>query len=300
MNHTMPCPAGHPFPAFSSSKTSLTIRRVLTALGYLGLVWGAGMAPPAQAQWIAYTFSPQAAYKLSYGMTTNTGSSLPSIQANGWPSIWNNPAKRGVLAIYFSTNTNSGNILALLPPLIYDQSTSTNRLTTNNYTNFAVLNFTNTNFSGAASVVDPVSLVGRVNYGSRVYLAGNLSTLLVDASSDPMTNILISFTEICGAYNTNAIGTNGVPAGTNYYPPKLNLRISTLARASDTDPFSTSQQLILPLTLSPNLTKIMNTNALFGATALTDPLAPAASLATNSVYTNLPKLIRSNSTYANP
>jgi hypothetical protein len=276
------------------------LRRILTALGGLGLVWGAGLAPQAQAQWIAYTFSPQAAYKLSYGMTTNTGGSLPSIQINGWPSSWNNPAKRGVLAIYFSTNTNSGNTLALLPPLIYDQSTSTNRLTTNDFTNFAVLNFTNTNVSGAASVVDPVSLAGRVNYGSRVYLAGNLSTLLVDASSDPMTNILISFSELCGAYNTNAIGTNGVPAGTNYYPPKLSLRISTLSRASDSSPFTNSQQLILPLTLNPNLTKIMNTNALFGAAALTDPLAPANSLVTNAVYTNLPKLIRSNSTYANP
>lgn len=268
-------------------------------MGWLVLAGLTG-APQVQAQWVAYTFSPQVAYRSSYGFATNTPGSAAYIQTLGWPTEWNDSSLRGVLAVYFTTNTNSPGAIALLPPLIYaNDRSSTNTISTNNYTNIPLLAFTNTNVSGANSILDPLSYMGRFQYGPATYMVASFSSLLINGS-EARTNVLGSFQLLCSPYRTNLIGTNGVPAGTNYYPTTWDLRLNVLGRAGDTGPFTNSKQLVLPLTLNPTLTKLINTNSLFGAAALTDPLAPSSALQTNAVYTNLPKLIRSNSTYANP
>lgn len=229
-------------------------------------------------------------------MTTTTAGSSSAILANGWPTNWDNRNLRGVLAVYFSTNTNSANIIALLPPLLYTNSTNAGTLTTNNYTPLPVLTFTNTNTSGSNSVQDPVSFYGRVQYGVATYLAGQLSTISVDSTTNALTNTMGSFNNLCRGYTTNDIGTNGVPVGTNQYPSVLALKLTTLSRATNNVPFTNSQQLVLPLTLNAALTKIMNTNTNFGALALTSSLSP---ITNNPLYTNLPRLILSNGTFTN-
>lgn len=252
----------------------------------------------SSAQWVAYTFSPRIAWQSSYGMTTNTTNSTTALLANGWPSSWSNSALRGVVALYFSTNTNSLNSMVMLPPLVYTFTTNTNAgvLTTNNYTNLSVLSFTNTNTSGTNSANDPLSFVSTVKNGPATWMVGQLSFLSTDASNNPLTNVLGSFNNLCTPYTTNQIGTNGVLAGTNFLPFTLALKLSTLSRATSTVPFTNSQQLILPLTLNATLTKLINTNTNFGPLILTSPLTPFTS---NPLYTNLPRLIRSNGTFTN-
>jgi len=250
------------------------------------------------AQWVAYTFSPRIAWQSSYGISTNTSNSTRALLTNGWPSSWSNSALRGVVALYFSTNTNSLNSLVMLPPLVYTftNSTTAGILTTNNYTNLSVLGFTNTSTSGTNSGNDPLSFVSTLKYGPATYMVGQLSYLSVDASNNPLTNVLGSFNNLCSPYTTNQIGTNGVPAGTNFFPFTLALKLSTLSRATSTVPFTNSQQLVLPLTLNASLTKLINTNTNFGPLVLTSPLTPFNS---NPLYLNLPRLIRSNSTFTN-
>ena len=258
-------------------------------------VWAAIACPSARAQWVAYTFEPRVAYRSSYGMNMETPASPAAILSLGWPTNWNDASLRGVLAIYFSTNTTSGNTMAMLPPLLYTLSTNTNTLSTANYTSLPVLNFTNTNTSGSNSLNDPTSFVGRVKYGSStVYLNAVLSSILADANTNCLTNVSVTASSLCYGYTTNHLGTNGVPLGTNYFPPVLTLRLTTLSRSANTATYTNSQQLVLNLNLNTNLTKIMNTNTNFGIKALTDPPSE-----TNCVYTNLPKCIRSNSTYLN-
>ena len=189
--------------------------------GILSLITGTA----SQAQWIAYTFSPQAAYRDSYGLTTNTAASTPAMQANGWPSDWNDPSRRGLMAVYFSTNTNQLNIVAFLPPLIYSYSrTGTNSLSTNNYTNLPHLAFTNTNTAGISSLADPLSFFGRMKFGTAQYAAGNFSCLTSDTNNEAMTNLSGYFWELCTPFRTNAIGTNGVPTNgsVHYYPSLLS------------------------------------------------------------------------------
>ena len=285
-------------PALSNFHSAPMVRTSLATALSVGLLCGGAITPHAQAQWIAYTFVPQTAYRSSYGMTTNTAGSSSNILANGWPTNWDNRNLRGVVAVYFNTNTNTLTPLVMLPPLIYTQTTSTNAglLSTNNYTNLPVLAFTNTNANGSNSVLDPVSFYGRVKYGNATYMVGQLSTIGVDSTTNALTNILGSFNNLCRGYTTNEIGTNGVSVATNQYPSTLALKLTTLSRSTNDIPFTSSQQLVLPLTLNTALTKIMNTNTNFGTLALTSSLSP---ITNNPVYTNLPRLIRSNSTFTN-
>ena len=269
------------------------------------MIWLAFACPIGHAQWVAYTFEPRVAYRSSWGMNLETPVSSSAVSGLGWPANWTNANLRGVLAIYFSTNTTSGNTIAILPPLIYTHnSTNTNILSTNNYTNIAVLAFTNTNVSGPNSMNDPTSFMGRMRYLSNsVYLNAVLSSISTDGTNC-LTNISAILSSPCYGYSTNHLGTNGVPLGINYFPPILTLRLTTLSRSSNTEGYTNSQQLVLILNLSTNLTKIINNNtntnySNYCAAALTDPLAPIGALQTNAVYTNLPKLIRSNSTYLN-
>jgi len=249
------------------------------------------------SQWIIYNFSPRAAYLNSYGLTTNTDSNANNARTNGWPTNWSNGNAIGYLALYFSTNTNSPNFITALPPLVfnYTTATNTNRLTTNNYfTNLTTyLGLTNTNPASLSNIC----LFARTRLGgssSGQYMTAQYAL----ASADTNTNTIGSFQANLTGYanpttNTNAqgIGTNGVPVGTNFYPQMLNLKISTLS--SLTNPISaTNQQLTLPLTINLPLTRIVNTSTNFS------PLS--ASPATNNpLYTNLPRLIRSNNTYTN-
>ena len=252
------------------------------------------------AQWIIYNFSPQAAYQASYGLTTNTNSSSTTILTNGWPTNWNNSTNRGILAVQFSTNTNNNNVMTCLQPLIYTFSTNTNILSTSNYqTNVPQIALTNTNVTGSNSFSNTCYIL-RANFTNSVYMAGQYSLALTNAGTNVGTNTVGTFNSICVGYTTTNIGTNGVPTNatvfstngsTNFYPAILQLRISSISgtNTSTNAAVVLNQQLVLPLTINTNLTRIVNTNTNF-STALTN---------TNVMYTNLVKCIRSNSTYTN-
>ena len=104
------------------SKYPLTFMGLPTAFFFCYLSW----AQISSAQWIAYNFSPQAAYQASYGLTTNTNSISATIVTNGWPTNWNKSTNVGILAVYFSTNTNTPNVMTCLPPLIFLKTKSNN------------------------------------------------------------------------------------------------------------------------------------------------------------------------------
>jgi len=255
----------------------------------LAALFGFSFSQPTHAQWIAYNFNPQTAYRASTGMSTNNNGSISQLLSSGWPATWDNANLRGVLAIQFNTNVDTFlgidatgiHSVSFLPPLIYTY----NAKATN-----GTLDVTNYKTDLPALTEGVPFVTARVNYGSRVYMAGNYADFLVDTNDVLMTNLVASFKNLCTAYTTNALGTNGVASGTSYYPPVLTLNISILGRESTDTPFTKNQNLVVPLTINTNLTKIMNTNTNFGPAALTDSAV---------VYTNLPKLIRSNSTYTN-
>jgi len=253
----------------------------------------------SSAQWIMYNFSPQAAYQASYGLTTNANSSSTNLQASGWPTSWSNTNSRGILAVQFSTNTNSPNVMTCLPPLIYTYTNVASNLTTANYTNIAQIALTNTNVTMASSNSNACYIL-RANYSSNSkYMAGQYSLVVTNATNSA-TNTVGTFNSICVGYTTSTIGTNGVPTNptvfstngsNNFYPAILQLKISSISgtNTSTNGAAVLNQQLILPLSINTALTKIVNTNANF-TTALTN---------TNVMYTNLVKCIRSNSTYTN-
>jgi hypothetical protein len=256
----------------------------------------------SSAQWIVYNFSPQAAYQASYGLTTNTSSSSTSILTNGWSTTWSSSTtnNRGILAVLFSTNTNSGNVMTCLQPLIYTYSTNTNLLTTNNYTNIPQIALTNTNATGVSSFTNACYIL-RANFTNAVYMAGQYSLILTNGTNVG-TNTVGTFNSICVGYTTSNIGTNGVPTnGTvfstngsnNFYPAILQLRISSISgtNTSTNGAAVLNQQLVLPLSINTALTKIVNTNTNFSSNALV--------YTSNVMYSNLVKCIRSNSTYTN-
>lgn len=267
------------------SKYPLTSMGLPTAFFFCYLCW----VHMSSAQWIAYNFTPQAAYSASYGLTTNTNSTSATILTNGWPTNWNNSSTRGVLVVQFSTNTNTPNVMTCLAPLIYTNSSSTATLTTNNYqTNTPQITLTNTNATGANSFSN-VCYISRANFSQNIYMAGQYSLVTTNAGTNVGTNTVGTFFTLCSGYTTSNIGTNGVPTGTNYYPAILQLKISSINGSNAATSFN--QQLVLPLTLNTSLTKIMNTNTNFGSAALTNP---------GVMYSNVIKCIRSNSTYTNP
>jgi len=254
----------------------------------------------SSAQWIMYNFSPQAAYQASYGLTTNTTNSSIMIQTNGWPTNWSSTNSRGILAVQFSTNTNSPNVMTCLPPLIYTYANVASNLTTNNYTNIFQIALTNTNATGVSSLTNACYIL-RANFSNTVYMAGQYSLVLTNANVG--TNTVGTFNAICVTNTTNNIGTNGVPTNptvfstsgsNNFYPAILQLKISSISGTNtSTNGFATvlNQQLILPLSINTALTRIVNTNTNFGTNG--------TPITTNNIYTNLVKCIRSNSTYTN-
>lgn len=257
--------------------------------GFLLLLAILAILTPSQglSQWVIYSFSPRAAYLNSYGLTTNTTGSSTTSRTNGWPTNWNDVKSIGYIALYFSTNTNTPNVISGLNPLVftYSSATNTNRLGITNYvTNLSsLIGFTNTNTGSLSNVF----LFNRTRLGSSIsgYYMASQYTLV---SADTNTNTVGTFLANLTPYTTNNLGTNGVPTGTNYLPRAINLRISSLS--SLTNPAtSTNQQLVLPLAINLPLTKTVNTNTNF---------LPAL---TNFVImeSNLPLLIRSNNTYTN-
>jgi hypothetical protein len=258
----------------------------------------------ASAQWIVYNFSPQAAYQASYGLRSGTSSTSSSILTNGWPTNWSNSTtnNRGILAVRFSTNTNTPNVMTCLHPLIYTYSTNTNTLTTNNYTNSPQISLTNTNVTGVNSFSNACYIL-RANFASSVYMAGQYSLVVTNAGTNVGTNTAGTFNSFCAAYTTNTIGTNGVPIGvnagtnligTNYYPAILQLKISSISgtNTSTNGAAVLNQQLVLPLSINTTLTKSLNTSTNSSLTSNNIGLTN-----TGNVYTNLPNFIRSNSTY---
>ena len=281
--------------------TDSTTLKITTAFFAL-MFW----AQISSAQWIVYNFSPQAAYRASYGLTTNTNSSSTSILTNGWSTSWSNSTtnNRGILAVRFSTNTNTPNVMTCLQPLIYTYSTNTNTLTTNNYTNAPQISLTNTNVTGVNSFSNACYIL-RANFASSVYMAGQYSLVSTNAGTNVGTNTAGTFNSSCAAYTTNTIGTNGVPLGvnagtnligTNYYPAILQLKISSISgtNTSTNSGSVLNQQLVLPLSINTALTKLLNTST---NTNLTN--ANIGLTNTSAVATNLVNFIRSNSTYTN-
>jgi len=279
-----------------------TLKASLTQLVVTSFFLSAFWAETASAQWIVYNFSPQAAYQASYGLRTGTNSTSSSILTNGWSTSWSNSTtnNRGILAVQFSTNTNTPNVMTCLQPLIYTYSTNTNILTISNYfANAPQITLTNTNVTMASSNSNACYIL-RANFAKSVYMAGQYSLVVTNATNSA-TNTVGTFNSICASYTTSNIGTNGVPTnptvfstnGSNtFYPAILQLKISSISgtNTSTNGAAVLNQQLVLPLSINTALTKIVNTNTNF-TTALTN---------TNVIYTNLVKCIRSNSTYTNP
>jgi len=282
-------------------KTNSATLKITTA--FFALIFWAQIS---SAQWIVYNFSPQAAYQASYGLTTNTSSTSTSILANGWSTSWSNSTtnNRGILAVQFSTNTNTLNIMTCLQPLIYTYSTNTNTLTTNNYTNLPQIALTNTNVTGSNSFSNTCYIL-RANFTNSVYMAGQYSLVLTNAGTNIGTNTVGTFNSICVGYTTSNIGTNGVPTnGTvfsangsnNFYPAILQLKISSISgtNTSTNGAAVLNQQLVLPLSINTALTKLLNTST---NTNLTN--ANIGLTNTSAVATNLVNFIRSNGTYTN-
>ena len=259
------------------------------------------------AQWIVYNFSPQAAYQASYGLTTRTNSSSRSILTNGWSTSWSSSTtnNRGILAVRFSTNTNTPNVMTCLQPLIYTYSTNTNALTTSNYfTNAPQISLTNTNVTMVSSNSNACYIL-RAFFANSVYMAGQYS-LVVTNATNPATNTVGTFNSICVGYTTSSIGTNGVPTNAtvfsangsnNFYPAILQLKISSISGTNTSTNGSAAvlnQQLVLPLSINTALTKLLNTSTNANLTNANIGLTN-----TSAVATNLVNFIRSNSTYTN-
>ena len=260
----------------------------------------------SSAQWIVYNFSPQAAYQASYGLTNNTNSTSTTILTNGWPTSWNNATNRGILAVRFSTNTNTPNVMTCLPPLIYTYTNVASNLTTANYTNISQIALTNTNATGVSSFSNACYIL-RANYSSNSsYMAGQYSLVLTNLGTNVGTNTVGTFNSICVGYTTSNIGTNGVPTNAtvfstngskNFYPAILQLKISSISGTNTSTNGSAAvlnQQLVLPLSINTALTKLLNTSTNANLTNANIGLTN-----TGSVYTNLVNFIRSNGTYTN-
>lgn len=248
----------------------------------------------ASAQWVAYTFSPRAAFITSFGLNTNTNNTSAGMVTNGWPTTagtaagavaMTNLSARGVIVLYFSTNTNSPNFITATQPLIYPYTNSASLLSTNNYaTNFPLLVLTNTNATNLEAFGNTnVWFYNRTRFGNATrFVAGQF----VLSSSN--TNAVGTFNAAATGYTTNQIGTNNwTNAGlTNYLPANISLRISSLSFAATNSPLNaTNQQLTLPLAINLTLTKALN-NHIATNTNYTTNLA--------AVISNLPRLIRSN------
>ena len=282
-------------------KTNSATLKITTA--FFALIFWAQIS---SAQWIVYNFSPQAAYQASYGLTTSTSSSSTNILTNGWSTSWSNSTtnNRGILAVQFSTNTNTLNIMTCLQPLIYTYSTNTNTLTTNNYTNLPQIALTNTNVTGSNSFSNTCYIL-RANFTNSVYMAGQYSLVATNAATNVGTNTVGTFNSICVGYTTSSIGTNGVPTNAtvfstngsnNFYPAILQLKISSISgtNTSTNGAVVLNQQLVLPLSINTALTKLLNTST---NTNLTN--ANIGLTNTSAVATNLVNFIRSNGTYTN-
>jgi len=284
-------------------KTNSAPLKITTALFAL-IFW----AQISSAQWIVYNFSPQAAYQASYGLTNNTNSSSTTILTNGWSTTWSNSTtnNRGILAVRFSTNTNTPNVMTCLQPLIYTYSTNTNTLTTSNYfTNAPQIALTNTNVTGVNSFSNACYIL-RANFTNSVYMAGQYSLVLTNAGTNVGTNTVGTFNSICVGYTTSNIGTNGVPTNAtvfstsgsnNFYPAILQLKISSISGTNTSTNGSAAvlnQQLVLPLSINATLTRYLNTSTNANLTNLNSGLTN-----TSTVATNLVNFIRSNSTYTN-
>jgi hypothetical protein len=284
-----------------------TLKASFTQLIMTSFFLSAFWPETASAQWIVYNFSPQAAYQASYGLTTRTNSSPSSILTNGWSTSWsnNNTNNRGILAVQFSTNTNTPNVMTCLQPLIYTYSTNTNTLTTSNYfTNAPQISLTNTNVTMASSNSNACYIL-RAFFANSVYMAGQYSLVVTNATNSA-TNTVGTFNSICASYTTSNIGTNGVPTNptvfstngsTNFYPAILQLKISSISGTNTSTNGSAAvlnQQLVLPLSINTALTKLLNTSTNANLTNANIGLTN-----TGSVYTNLVNFIRSNSTYTN-
>jgi hypothetical protein len=283
-------------------KTNSATLKITTA--FFALIFWAQIS---SAQWIVYNFSPQAAYQASYGLTTSTSSSSTNILTNGWSTSWSNSTtnNRGILAVRFSTNTNTLNIMTCLQPLIYTYSTNTNTLTTSNYfTTAPQISLTNTNVTGSNSLSNACYIL-RANFTNSVYMAGQYSLVATNAATNVGTNTVGTFNSICVGYTTSSIGTNGVPTNAtvfstngsnNFYPAILQLKISSISgtNTSTNGAVVLNQQLVLPLSINTALTKLLNTST---NTNLTN--ANIGLTNTSAVYSNLVNFIRSNSTYTN-
>ena len=248
------------------------------------------------AQWIVYNFSPQAAYQASYGLTTRTNSSSRSILTNGWSTSWSSSTtnNRGILAVRFSTNTNTPNVMTCLQPLIYTYSTNTNALTTSNYfTNAPQISLTNTNVTMVSSNSNACYIL-RAFFANSVYMAGQYS-LVVTNATNPATNTVGTFNSICVGYTTSSIGTNGVPTNAtvfsangsnNFYPAILQLKISSISGTNTSTNGSAAvlnQQLVLPLSINTALTKLLNTSTNANLTNANIGLTNTSAVATNIV-----------------
>lgn len=256
------------------------IPKLFTTILFLGTL--TFLTPPsASAQWVIYNFSPRAAFQSSISYSNNSSSGAGTV--GGWSTNlinWNNSSAVGVLALLFTTNTNGPNVITALDPIVYTySSTSTNLLTTNNYdTNqFAFLGVTNTNTNAFST---NAWFFNRGTNGP--ILAGQYALAFSN------TNTTANFLARLSSYSTNQIGTNGVStnSGLRRFPPLLSLRILSLENLTNPSA-SVSRQLVLPLSINLTLTKNVNTLTNF-LESLTNP---------NILRTNLPSLIRSNSTY---
>lgn len=281
-------------------KTNSATLKITTA--FFALIFWAQIS---SAQWIVYNFSPQAAYQASYGLTTNTNSSSTTILTNGWPTSWNNATNRGILAVQFSTNTNTPNVMTCLQPLIYTYTNVASNLTTANYTNIPQIALTNTNATNVSSFSNACYIL-RANFTNSVYMAGQYSLVVTNAGTNVGTNTVGTFNSICVGYTTSNIGTNGVPTNAtvfstsgsnNFYPAILQLKISSISGTNTSTNGSAAvlnQQLVLPLSINTALTKLLNTST---NTSLTN--ANIGLTNTSAVYSNLVNFIRSNGTYTN-
>jgi len=284
-------------------KTNSATLKITTA--FFALIFWAQIS---SAQWIVYNFSPQAAYQASYGLINSTSSSSTSILTNGWSTSWSNSTtnNRGILAVRFSTNTNTLNIMTCLQPLIYTYSSSnTNTLTTSNYfTTAPQISLTNTNVTGSNSLSNACYIL-RANFTNSVYMAGQYSLVATNAATNVGTNTVGTFNSICVGYTTSSIGTNGVPTtatvfstngSNNFYPAILQLKISSISgtNTSTNGAVVLNQQLVLPLSINTALTKLLNTSTNNNLTNANTGLTN-----TSAVATNLVNFIRSNGTYTN-
>ena len=187
-------------------KTNQTSLRLLI----LALISSGWVASTASAQWVAYTFSPRAAYLSSYGLNTNANNASTNIATNGWVNATtaagtftvSDVNTRGVIALYFSTNTNSPNFIVATQPLFYTYGNNANLLSTNNFaTNYGLIQLTNTNVTDMNAALNTnVWYYNRTRFGTSTrYLAGQY------VLSGSNTNAVGSFNSVAIGYTTNQI-----------------------------------------------------------------------------------------------